>query len=159
MELSKCYALKLRKSYSFDATLSIEKTKSATSPNKKGWFPGEEISLLLFLRLFEDPVPKHDENHQGYCENDHGFKFYIKVSLFIRLVNRWCFNFFKITNTLTFFVKKLTKVNIIYGLNMFFVEFQSIWYNNCTFKNIIFRLQWENKGDTNQISKLILMIL
>ncbi len=41
---------------------------------KKADFGGMK-SALVPLRLFEDPVPKHDEYHQGNSENDHGSKF------------------------------------------------------------------------------------
>ncbi len=40
---------------------------------KKADFGGMK-SALVPLRLFEDPVPKHDEYHQGDCEYNHGLK-------------------------------------------------------------------------------------
>lgn len=47
--------------------LYLKKIKKADSVGR--------ICLYFFLRLFENPIPKHDEYHQGNCENDHGFKF------------------------------------------------------------------------------------
>jgi hypothetical protein len=37
-------------------------------------FRGQKTAILIFLSLFEDPVPKHDEYHQGDCEYNHGLK-------------------------------------------------------------------------------------
>jgi len=42
---------------------------------KKRLISGGRNQPFGFLSLFENSVPKHDEYHQGNCENDHGSKF------------------------------------------------------------------------------------